>query len=110
MGWRSRVSGQSGIGWSRADLRSARLVRDSSGGRSHDFAPDGLGYWIATTEGVVVEFGQAQHYGDMKGTALNKPIVGMVATSTGRGYWLVVGDGGIFSFGDATFTVLRSSD
>lgn len=65
--------------------------------------PDGLGYWIATTEGVVVEFGQAQHYGDMKGTALNKPIVGMVATSTGRGYWLVASDGGIFSFGDATF-------
>ena len=64
---------------------------------------DGLGYWIATTEGVVVAFGQAEHYGDMKGTTLNKPIVGMVATSTGQGYWLVATDGGIFSFGDAVF-------
>tara|TARA_Y100001970_G_scaffold179520_1_gene218503 strand:+ start:57776 stop:59104 length:1329 start_codon:yes stop_codon:yes gene_type:complete len=64
---------------------------------------DGLGYWIATTEGVVVGFGQADHYGDMKGTALNQPIVGMVATSTNQGYWLVASDGGIFSFGDAVF-------
>jgi hypothetical protein len=34
---------------------------------------------------------------------LNRPIVGMAATPTGRGYWLVAADGGIFSFGDARF-------
>jgi hypothetical protein len=34
---------------------------------------------------------------------LNKPIVGMTATPSGRGYWLVASDGGIFSFGDAAF-------
>ena len=33
---------------------------------------------------------------------LNKPIVGMAATPTGKGYWLVASDGGVFSFGDAT--------
>jgi hypothetical protein len=34
---------------------------------------------------------------------LNRPIVGMAATSSGRGYWLVASDGGIFTFGDAGF-------
>jgi len=34
---------------------------------------------------------------------LNKPIVGMAATSDGGGYWLVASDGGIFAFGDAKF-------
>jgi hypothetical protein len=34
---------------------------------------------------------------------LNKPIVGMAMTPTGRGYWLVASDGGIFAFGDAHF-------
>ena len=39
----------------------------------------------------------------MGGSVLNKPMVGMAATPTGRGYWLVAADGGIFSFGDAAF-------
>jgi len=34
---------------------------------------------------------------------LNKPVVGMAATSRSGGYWLVASDGGIFSFGDAAF-------
>ena len=34
---------------------------------------------------------------------LNRPIVGIAATPTGRGYWLVASDGGIFTFGDARF-------
>ncbi len=34
---------------------------------------------------------------------LNKPIVGMAVTPSGRGYWLVASDGGVFSFGDASF-------
>jgi hypothetical protein len=34
---------------------------------------------------------------------LNKPIVGMAATPSGRGYWLVASDGGLFAFGDAAF-------
>ena len=39
----------------------------------------------------------------MGGTVLNKPVVGMAATPTGKGYWFVAADGGIFSFGDAQF-------
>ncbi|HEV3366235.1 MAG TPA: hypothetical protein VG054_02140, partial [Acidimicrobiales bacterium] len=34
---------------------------------------------------------------------LNKPMVGMAATPSGKGYWTVASDGGIFSFGDAQF-------
>ncbi|HXW79298.1 MAG TPA: hypothetical protein VEJ84_07350, partial [Acidimicrobiales bacterium] len=64
--------------------------------------------WAVTPEGQV--YGDstysgppAANYGGMAGTHLNKPIVGMSPTSTGRGYWLVASDGGIFSFGDARF-------
>jgi hypothetical protein len=32
---------------------------------------------------------------------LNRPMVGMAATPSGRGYWLVAADGGIFTFGNA---------
>jgi hypothetical protein len=32
---------------------------------------------------------------------LNRPVVGMAVTSTGKGYWLAAEDGGIFNFGDA---------
>jgi N-acetylmuramoyl-L-alanine amidase len=39
----------------------------------------------------------------MGGKPLDKPIVGITATSDGGGYWLVAADGGVFSFGDATF-------
>jgi hypothetical protein len=39
----------------------------------------------------------------MGGVALNQPVVGMAATSTGKGYWLAAADGGIFAFGDASY-------
>ena len=39
----------------------------------------------------------------MYGKRLSAPVVGMVATPTGRGYWLIARDGGIFSFGDAAY-------
>jgi hypothetical protein len=39
----------------------------------------------------------------MGGKILNKPIVAMASTPTGKGYWLVGSDGGIFTFGDAQF-------
>lgn len=64
--------------------------------------------WAVTPQGRV--FGSslfsgppAGNYGDMSGTPLNKPVVGMSPSSTGRGYWLVASDGGIFGFGDSAF-------
>src|ERR1039458_10254874 len=41
--------------------------------------------------------------GDLAGRALNRPLVGLAATSDRKGYWLVASDGGVFTFGDAGF-------
>jgi SpoIID/LytB domain protein len=65
--------------------------------------PPGIGFWLVKSEGTVLAFGGAAHYGDASDLALNKPIVGMAATPSGLGYWLVASDGGIFTFGDAGF-------
>ncbi len=48
-------------------------------------------------------YGDAVFHGSAGSLALNKPVVGMAATSDGGGYWLVASDGGVFSYGDATF-------
>ena len=63
--------------------------------------PDDGGYWLASSDGSVLTFGDAVGHGSMSGRALNKPVVGMARTRTGRGYWLVASDGGVFPFGDA---------
>ena len=55
------------------------------------------------SDGGIFSFGDAAFHGSMGGKPLNKPIVGMAATSDGLGYWLVASDGGIFNFGDAGF-------
>ena len=61
------------------------------------------GYRLVTAAGQVTCFGGATCLGDLSGLHLNKPIVGIVATATGKGYWLVATDGGIFAIGDAVF-------
>jgi hypothetical protein len=48
-------------------------------------------------------FGDAHFFGSTGNIHLNKPIVAMAATPTGRGYWFVASDGGIFAEGDAHF-------
>ena len=71
--------------------------------QSRAVVPGGPGYWLVSANGKVYPFGGAKFYGDASGYALNKPIVGIVATPDGAGYWLVAADGGVFSFGDASF-------
>ena len=61
------------------------------------------GTWLVASDGGVFAFGGAPFYGSMGGRRLNKPIVTMAATPTGKGYWLVASDGGVFAFGDAGF-------
>ena len=60
-------------------------------------------YWLFTNRGRVIPLGHAKFYGDLSHLALSKPIVGSVATPTGKGYYMVAADGGVFSFGDAKF-------
>ena len=43
-------------------------------------ASDGQGYWLAAGNGAVDSFGDATSDGSAAGTALNRPIVGFVAT------------------------------
>ncbi len=75
----------------------------------------GQGYWMVGADGGVFAFGNAgfvgssgqinptQPAGGSNSFNPAKPIVGMVATSTGKGYWMVGADGGVFAFGDAGF-------
>ncbi|MEW6471643.1 MAG: hypothetical protein AB1679_05190, partial [Actinomycetota bacterium] len=61
------------------------------------------GYWMAGADGAVYAFGSSESLGSLADTRLNKPIVTMAVTPSGRGYWLVATDGGIFAYGDAAF-------
>jgi hypothetical protein len=63
----------------------------------------GGGYWLSAADGGVFAFGNAPFWGSMGGKPLDRPVVGMAATSDGRGYWLVAADGAVFAFGDAGF-------
>ncbi len=63
----------------------------------------GQGYWLASNDGDVANFGNAGGDGSAVAYAPSAPIVGMAATPDGGGYWLVASDGGIFTFGDAGF-------
>jgi Glycosyl hydrolases family 25 len=58
------------------------------------------GYWLAGADGGVFCFGDAVEYGTATTEKLNRPIVGIVASETGKGYALVGADGGVFCFGD----------
>jgi hypothetical protein len=62
-----------------------------------------IGYWEVASDGGIFTFGSAPYLGSMGGISLNRPVVGMAATTDGHGYWEVASDGGIFTFGDAAF-------
>jgi hypothetical protein len=64
--------------------------------------PVSSGYWLVASDGGIFGFG-SPFRGSMGGTRLNRPMVGMASTASGKGYWTVASDGGIFSFGDAAF-------
>src|SRR5207237_7274854 len=61
----------------------------------------GAGYWIFTTRGRVIPFGDARFYGDMSKVALNGPVLDSIPTPSVLGYYMVAADGRIFAVGDA---------
>jgi hypothetical protein len=63
----------------------------------------GKGYWLVAADGGIFSFGGAPFDGSMGGSALNNPVVGMVASAHDAGYLLVSTDGGIFGFGRTSF-------
>jgi hypothetical protein len=65
--------------------------------------PAVAGYWLVASDGGIFAYGNARFYGSTGHIRLNRPIVTMARTPSGRGYWLAASDGGMFSFGDAHF-------
>jgi hypothetical protein len=61
------------------------------------------GYWLVGADGGIFSFGSAQFHGSTGSLKLQRPVVGMTATSDRQGYWLEASDGGVFAFGDAGF-------
>jgi hypothetical protein len=61
------------------------------------------GYDAVGADGSVYTFGSTVLLGDLGGTHLSNPVVGMALRSNGLGYWLDASDGGVFAFGDAGF-------
>jgi hypothetical protein len=59
------------------------------------------GYWLLGGDGGIFPFGTSGGFGSTGNLRLNRPIVSMAPTPSGRGYWLVAADGGVFPFGDA---------
>ena len=62
-------------------------------------------YWVVASDGGVFSFGGSPFYGSTGNIRLNKPMVGMAATSPTNfgGYREVASDGGIFAYGNARF-------
>lgn len=58
----------------------------------------GDGYFLVTSRGQVVGFGDAVLPGSLSGVGLSAPVRGIAADPDGRGYWLVAEDGGVFAF------------
>jgi len=82
---------------------NAVIGRTQAFGTIADNEQSPQGYWFVAADGGIFAFGNAGFYGSTGNVRLQKPIVGMAASPSGKGYWLVASDGGIFAFGDASF-------
>jgi hypothetical protein len=65
--------------------------------------PSEQGYWMASADGGVFTYGDAQFYGSAGAWNLAAPVLDMAPRPDGSGYWLVGADGGVFSFGASTY-------
>jgi hypothetical protein len=76
------------------------LLRAEVGAR---LAVGSTGYWIVSSAGQLVSFGNLPNDGGVTNRGIRSPILGVNARPSGRGYWLYSAGGGVFSFGDAKF-------
>src|SRR5207248_1154977 len=64
----------------------------------------GHGYWLVTSDGGVLAYGDAGYFGAAAGKTDAHPAVALTASPTGLGYRVVSEDGQAFGFGDAAGT------
>jgi hypothetical protein len=68
--------------------------------RAFGVTPDGGGYFVVTSAGNVLTYGDAHFYGSLAGRRL-PPVTSFAPTFDGGGYWVVTSRGNVFNFGDA---------
>jgi hypothetical protein len=85
---------------------NAPFAGSAVGGNEHWVAialtPSGRGYWVASAEGSILAFGDAQRFVIPAIGRGADPIVDIAATPSGRGVWAVTARGGVIAYGDAT--------
>jgi len=67
------------------------------------YAPDGVGFWVATNLGQVANYGNADYFGSLPLGTVTSPIVAIASSAEVDGYWLVSSDGSVFTFGNAQY-------
>jgi hypothetical protein len=107
------TAGPTGTTASTTSTSTAPGAPSTTAATSAPVAPQALGpavtsvsaYWVVASDGGVFSFGGAPFYGSTGNIRLNRPVVGMAATSPSDsgGYREVATDGGIFAYGDARF-------
>ena len=61
------------------------------------------GFWLVTSNGMVVGSGAAQSMGNVATSASSGPVVGIAPTPSAQGYWVATSRGEVKAFGDAQF-------
>jgi hypothetical protein len=96
------LDAQGGVVASGTAWRSSTAVSRAnwrSGERAVALSPtsSGRGYWVFTSVGRVIPFGDAGSLPDLLDVTLNAAIVDSIVSQDGRGVYLVAGDGGVFA-------------
>ncbi len=65
--------------------------------------PSGAGYWLATSQGQVLTFGDAVDFGSLADVGVNGALVGLCSSKQVFGYWMANAAGVVRAFGDTYF-------
>jgi hypothetical protein len=93
---------QAGVSWTFA-VRAISEKGSGLAGLSNGVTPalGDNGYFVETTDGAVLGFGDVQSHGGVAGEGLQ--AAGVATTTDGLGYWVVTTTGSVTPFGNATF-------